>query len=363
MVAYSKGNGGNDNPPPAPDPDPKPTGDVRYRGIGIDQNAISAADMTRMAGWGVNHVRWIFENWTDVSNQTAEEYLDWIRTECDKLEALLPLLKTLGVTVNLAIHRPPRGSNSGGVMRVFLDTELEAAFVDGWKIIAERFKDNNTIVYYDLLNEPNDGNRGALGYKDWRTLAIETANAINAIDDTKTFIFEPVNDEYRELDPLPVSNMIYSVHMYTPHLLTHQGVGISWEPKAYPGTFAVGSVYNWKTAPRNWNKAVLRRFLDEVCGVIDFAKTNEVEIYVGEFGCARWAPNHSAYEYIKDCLDIFEEEGWHWVYFKDGGYPTTNYAANTWSLEYDETFNSGTPVSAPTDRLQLLQSYWAKNSD
>ena len=85
-------------------------------------------------------------------------------------------------------------------------------------------------------------------------------------------------------------------------------------------------------------------------------------MYVGEFGCARWAPNHSAYNWFRDCLEIFEEEGWHYAFFKDYPKASTNTVANTWSLQYDETFGTTEPVAEPTDRLELLQSYWAKNT-
>jgi hypothetical protein len=32
-----------------------------------------------------------------------------------------------------------------------------------------------------------------------------------------------------------------------------------------------------------------------------------------------------------------------------------------WSLQYDEVLNSSQPVSEPTDRLELLQTFWARN--
>jgi hypothetical protein len=335
----------------------------RCRGIGLNMTAISEADFKRLGSWGVNHGRWNFEDWNDLSNQTPAQYLTWISAQCDTLEARLPALAEQGITINLTILHPPCGmtiTNGNSVMNMFKVAELQTAFVDGWKIIAERFKNDSTIVYYDLLNEPHEGNPGP-GCKNWRNLAIETASAIRAIDDTKKFIFELPDVNFGGYQPLPGDDWTYSIHVYTPHVLTHQGVlanapvGVS-----YPGTITE-DIYDWPDAPDYWDKATLRRYLSEVVGVIDFAKDNSVEIYVGEFGCARWAPNHSAYNYISDCLELFEEEGWHWAYFQDGPYPTENHAANTWSAQYDEVFKSGWPQSEPTDRLLMLQQYWKKN--
>jgi hypothetical protein len=323
------------------------------------------AAIRRLGGWGVNHVRWAFETWDDLSNQTVQEYLDWIEDECDKLEALLPVLAEQGISVNLTIVHPPRGitiTNGSSVMNMFSDPVMQTAFVDGWKTIAERFKDDTTVVYYDLLNEPHQGSGRYPGCKNWRELAIEIAGAIRAIDDTKKFIFELPDVNFGGYQPLPGNDWIYSIHVYTPHLLTHQGVNpeYPYPGASYPGTITE-DIWDWPEAPDYWDKATLRRYLIEVVGVVDFARDNNVEIYVGEFGCARWAPNHSAYNYINDCLEIFEELGWHWAYFKDVTFQTINYAGNTWSASYSETYNSSTPQSTPTDRLQLLQRYWAKN--
>jgi hypothetical protein len=217
------------------------------------------------------------------------------------------------------------------------------------------------VVYYDLLNEPSEGTPSGSA-KNWRTLAIETANAIRAIDNTNTkkFIFEMLGGEnnYTGFADLPGSDWMYSVHMYTPHLVTHQGVGKDWVPLSYPGNITE-DIYNWPGAPDGWDKSTLIQYLDVHCGLSAFAQNHE--IYVGEFGCARWAPGHGAYSYIRDCLEIFEARNWNWVYFQDGPYATDNYGANTWSAQYDEVWNSGTPAPDPTDRLQLLQRYWGRN--
>jgi hypothetical protein len=337
------------------------TPDKIYRGIGTSQLAVSADDAKRMAGWGVNHIRWNIEYWGDsyLATETREQYLDRITEACDKLEAALPGFEAQGITVNVDIHHPIGGSNSDG-MRLFGSNAMKDAFVEGWKTIATRFKDNKTIVYYDLLNEP--GAWSATKKMDWRDLAIRTADAIREIDNTKKFIFEQPDDDYKNFRPLPGDDWVYSIHLYSPHVVTHQG----WEGAnplgaVYPGMLA-DAVGDWP-GNRYWDKAMLRQYLDEVKGVFDFVRDNNVEIYVGEFGCARWAPNHSAYNYIRDCLEIFDEEGWHWTYFTDVPYPTSNYAANTWSCQYDEVHNSDTPVTYETDRLKLLKSYWAKNSD
>jgi hypothetical protein len=364
MAACTVENKGKYNPGPEAE---EQSDEGRYRGIGLNMGAISEADFERLGSWGVNHGRWAFENWIDdLSTQTPAQYLDWISAQCDTLEARLPALEAYGITVNITIAHPPRGRDGDNRMSLFTDPELQTAFVDGWKIIAERFKNDTIVVYYDLLNEPNNDAAPYPNCINWRNLAIETANAIRAIDNTKKLVFEPSEDNNyatytgESAKPLPGNDWVYSIHMYTPHVLTHQGV-TSPRGVSYPGNITVGEVFNWTEAPEYWDRNTLRRFLDEICGVIGFARENNVEIYVGEFGCARWSPNHSAYNYIRDCLELFEEQGWHWAYFADGPYATENYAANTWSAQYNETYNSRSPAREPTDRLLMLQQYWKRN--
>ena len=363
FAACESENKGKYNPPDTSDTSTTTRSSVRYRGVNLNENAISEADFQRLAGWGVNHVRWNFVNWTESyhnGNQTVDEYLGWVTQNCDTLESRLPFLEAAGITVNINLHHPPGGRNENSVMRLFLLPELQTAFVEGWKIIAERFKDSKVIVCYDLLNEPSDYSVGP-SCKDNRELQIATADAIREIDTAKKFIFEQRGDLYGNFQPLPGNDWIYSIHVYTPHVVTHQGIlddcplGVS-----YPGNLTLNND-SWPDAPSYWNKATLRQYLNEVQEVFLFVKKNNVEIYVGEFGCARWAPNNSAYNYIRDCIEIFEAEDWHWIYFTDYPYASTNFGANGWSVQYNEVYRSPNPVSEPTGRLLLLQEYWALN--
>ena len=328
---------------------------VRYRGTGMDVEETTLdiptvkANIRRLGEWGVNHVRWPFENWTTLTSQTVEEYLAWIEHRCDELEAVLSELKEAGITVCITIIHPPRARNTANAMLMFLedDEDLQGAFIEGWRRIATRFKDSDVIVYYDILNEPDDSGTRP-GLMSWHNLFTKTVTEIKAIDDTKKFVFEPKWDNYSDLTPFALDNIVYSCHMYHTGTLTLQGVGNTWVPTSYPGE--IDGEY--------WDKAKLR---NELLDEINFVKTHRVEMYVGEFGCARWAPNHSAYSWFRDCLEIFEEEGWHYVFFKDYPKASANIAANTWSLQYDETYGTTVPLTEPTDRLELLQTYWAKN--
>jgi hypothetical protein len=88
--------------------------------------------------------------------------------------------------------------------------------------------------------------------------------------------------------------------------------------------------------------------------VRDFASDYGVAIYIGEFGSIRWAPDNSSYRYLKDCIDVFEEEGWDWAYhaFREW---------DGWSVEHGSDKNDRRRSTEPTDRELLLRSWFEKN--
>ena len=129
--------------------------------------------------------------------------------------------------------------------------------------------------------------------------------------------------------------------MYKPIEFTHQGVSSRGKGYRYPGEI------NGKM----WDKAQLEAALQPV---IEFQRKYGVRIYVGEFSAIRWAPEGSACRYLKDLIDIFEAHRWDWSYhaFREW---------QGWSVEHGADPNDHNPSKTPTDREQLLRSWFAKN--
>lgn len=126
------------------------------------QNFITASDLDLIAQSGANVVRVPFEyglflnekdssgNYTYKSAEDialAWKYLDWIITECGKR----------GIYVILDMHVVPGRQNQGGWCEnytFFEDAKAQNAVVDLWKQIASRYKSNQAVAGYDLINEP-----------------------------------------------------------------------------------------------------------------------------------------------------------------------------------------------------------------
>ncbi|HNQ88075.1 MAG TPA: hypothetical protein PKM73_05635 [Verrucomicrobiota bacterium] len=129
--------------------------------------------------------------------------------------------------------------------------------------------------------------------------------------------------------------------MYLPHAFTHQGVYGSGPGWRYPGVIE----------GRNWDKAALEAALKPV---IEFQRAYGVHICIGEFSAIRWAPDESAYRYLKDLIEIFEAHGWDWSYhaFREW---------SGWSVEHGSDRSNTKPSAEPTNRQRLLQQWFSQN--
>ena len=346
-------------------PSEKPTGPVykghnlsRLRGVMIKPDSFKLEDLKVLAGdWKANHIRWqlLWDGFPNgpADTATVEEFDAWIDRQSAQLDALIPELRHYGVRVALDLHTPPGGRmprETGSAMRLFQEKQFQDAFVATWQKLARKYKDVDVIWCYDILNEPVEGDMPNIdGLLDWRELALKTSMEIRKIDPDKALVIEPAPwgapdalEWFEPFDPEVVPNVVYSVHMYLPHAFTHQGVYESSIGLVYPGTMPDG---------KHWDKEQIRNALKVVK---DFAEDYGTAMYIGEFGSIRWAPENSSYRYLRDCIEVFEEEGWDWAYhaFREW---------DGWSVEHGSDKGDRRRVTEPTDRELLLRSWFEKN--
>jgi hypothetical protein len=329
---------------------------VRFTGRNVDRlrgvmygPTFREADIRELATeWKANQIRWQL-NW--VPMKAAEDWaadLDrfdaWLEgalAECDKA---LDACEKYGIHVLVDLHTPPGGRVEGGVCRKFSEKKYQDKLIEVWKKIATRYKGRQVVYAYDIVNEIVEGSV-APGLMDWRTLATEVTKAIREIDPGKPVVFEPSPwggpDGFDALLPLEAEGVIYSFHMYKPHEFTHQSVHGGEANLVYPGIIA----------GRHYDKEALR---EAMRAAIDFQEEFNVHIYVGEFSAIRWAPDNSAYRYLRDVIELFEEYGWDWSYhaFREW---------DGWSVEHGTVRQDRRPTARPTDREMLLKAWFARN--
>jgi hypothetical protein len=320
----------------------------RLRGVMIGTE-VGEADLRFLAeNWNANHVRWQLV-WGGFPRSPADkanlpEYDKWLEGELRRLDSLLPVCEELGLKVLIDLHTPPGGRDDSNVCRIFQDAKYQRKFIEVWRKIVQRCKNSKAVWGYDLVNEPVEGDVPP-GLMDWWELALRTAQMIRSLDSKRAIVVEPEPwgspESLIGFAPLPVKGVVYSVHMYLPFAFTHQGVFEESRPVWYPGE--IDGV--------RWDKEQIRKALKPV---VDFQKEYRVHIYIGEFSAIRWAPGESAYRYLSDVIDVFEENGWDWAYhaFREW---------HGWSVEHGSDPKDINPSPKPTDREKLLRRWFAKN--
>jgi len=338
---------------PAPIPGPIYRGHnlPRLRGAMVSPSATEEDLRVLGREWNANLIRWQLVRHVGSGKETPlEQYDEWLEGELKKLDAALGWCEKYGLLVVIDLHSPPGGRGtaggySGSDHRLFTDKAVQDKFVAVWEKMARRYKDSRMVWGYDLANEPVE-DFVEEGVDDWQALAERTARAIRAIDRRHAIILEAPPwggpESLREFLPVPVSNVVYSVHMYVPAAFTHQNVFRKNQPPVmYPGMIE----------GRYWDKAALEAVLKPV---VDFQKNYNVHIYIGEFSAIRWAPGQSAHDYLRDLTEIFEAHGWDWSYhaFREW---------HGWSVEHDSNPQNTRRVEQPTDRQKLLRGWFEKN--
>ncbi len=327
----------------------------RLRGAGLLSKA-SAEDARSLAENGANLARW----WIRYDRNDAS--LASLNKALDRLESLLPEYEKLNLRIIPVLQDVPGGrftkpvllginpasdkAKSQSNFRLFFERKHLDTYVRIWETIARRFKDSPVVYGYSVMNEPSQFGEVPFNYLYCQYLA---AKAIRRIDSEKPVYIAANNwdkaDAFAYLKPLPLKNIFYEVHMYTPYSYTHQGVGDSIENirqgkyQAYPG----------KIGDMEYNRDVLRRTLQPV---VDFQKKYDAKIYCGEFSVIRWAPGGA--QYLDDLCSIFEELGWDWAYHCHREWIN-------WSFEHPDTFGDDKPSKEPTGRQKVLRKYWNRN--
>jgi endoglucanase len=145
-----------------------------------------------------------------------------------------------GIYLLLNMHYPQGGFQSNGngdALWTEQSNQLRLAAL--WKEIAERYKDEEIIIGYGLVNEPVPLD----GVAQWTALAQNIINDIRDVDPYHLIFVERTNwlkggdtpEDSANLyfpigltDPGPRNNIVYEYHMYEPFEFTHQNA--SWVP-------------------------------------------------------------------------------------------------------------------------------------
>tara|TARA_R110000868_G_scaffold35549_4_gene127423 strand:+ start:17192 stop:18394 length:1203 start_codon:yes stop_codon:yes gene_type:complete len=233
---------------------------------------------------------------------------------------------------------------------VWRSTEAHDGWDMMWRRTAMRYRDRANIAGYLLMVEPN-ANQAAPGPDggdldqwdpsllaaqvagtpaDWPALARRLSAVIREHDTETPILVSPDGYAHQSfaglVDVHSVPGQVLAVHDYSPRGYTHQGRGA-----------AVG--FN--------------------AGEAEYAPPDAERWMMGEFGCARWAPD--APRYMRRRVASLERAGAAWAMFRwDSGWRSYEDRENMFNPVYGSNPDA-TQMVPDAPLVQTLQGLWGRN--
>lgn len=262
-----------------------------------------------------------------VGAYTEAQYYDWVQWHINNMKEFLPKIGSMKVIIDL--HTPPGGihtvTGAPPVYSMFdIRPECREWFKNSWAQIVREVGAHPNVHAFDLLNEPHGDKKQMYNLmrntikkiREFSSKPCIVSSAYGAPNQVKTLSI---------YDQKTLGPVWYTVHMYMPLAITHQGI---------PGTgHPAGKVY---PSP-NYNKERLKKDLTNFKNFLP----HEIH-YIGEFSISAFADTQSRVNYLRDLISIFEEWGWDACY-------------HAWR-EY-----GGWDAETPPEVFQVLKDWWAKN--
>ena len=183
---------------------------------------MTKTDIDSIASWGFNSVRlpMHYNLFTLPIEDEVQGENTWLTKGFDMVDALLDWCQDNELYLILDLHAAPGGQGyDQGISdydtskpSLWESNENKQKMVALWGKLAERYKNEEWIGGYDILNEPNWNLSGS----EIKNLYVQVTNAIRA-HDTNHIIFIEGNwfaNDFTGLTPPWDNNMVYSFHKY-----------------------------------------------------------------------------------------------------------------------------------------------------
>ena len=180
------------------------------------------------------------------------------KTSLEVFDKIIEYADQTGMKIILDHHRSGDGASANENGLWYTDQYPESTMIENWKMLAERYADNPSVIAADLHNEPHgqatwgDGNQAT----DWKAAAERIGNAIQEVNPNWLLIVEGVeryNDStywwggnLQGVQDNPVefnvdNKLVYSVHDYPPSM-----AGFGWfSDSDYPNNMDDVWTNNW----------------------------------------------------------------------------------------------------------------------
>ena len=301
--------------------------------------------MDQMKELGFNTIRLPFNNeMFDPGMMPSLNY--WANSELEGLTPIQVMDKIveyageIGLKIILDHHRSDTqdvGALGSGLW--YTDKYPESRWINDWKMLAERYYGNSTVIGADIHNEPHaSANWGQGGVNDWKAAAEKCGNAILTVNPNWLIVVEGIenyNDDYywwggnlKGVKENPITLNIAGRVVYSPHIYPNSIWNQPW--------FSVADYPNNLTS--KW---------DEEWGYI--YKENIAPVIIGEFGSKFEDPKDLLWmNKLAGYLNAGQENGnagisWLWWSWNPNSGDTGGILQNDW-------------ISVNQDKLDYLNS-------
>ncbi len=195
--------------------------EIRLRGINWgwwhdNGTRYTEADMKQQADWGANVLR-LTIRYTDIANEDGS----WNEERAAAVDEVVEWAGKHGQYVILDMHETPGGQTPihycvGGKNEVWKEKKFQEQFIELWRRLALRYRNNPAVGAYELMNEPRTVPPDPGLTADLQRRAIE---AIRKVDPDKVIVVtgdEMSNYEVSLTDAVKQkdSNILYTIHFY-----------------------------------------------------------------------------------------------------------------------------------------------------
>jgi aryl-phospho-beta-D-glucosidase BglC (GH1 family) len=309
------------------------------RGANVMQAQCTLEDLRVLRGWGANLAE------IPVSNvYSPVPPYRFMPENLAKLDQAVKAAEQGGLYVALTCREGPGRPDFERSHEIWRDAQAQDAYAKMWREIASHCRGRASIVGFDLMCEPHPDEEASHPLGDWNALARKITAAIRAVDNTTPILVNSIGwaypQQFKVLRPTGDPRTVYTVHFYDPHYYTHQKPG---DNVIYPGFHFPGK------EGKEWDKATLEA---QFALVRAFEQENHVPIFVGEFGCARYAKGAEAW--LGDQMDLYEKYRWSWAYW----------AFREWDvMNIERTADPGDKVNhSDTPLLRLFKIHFSQDT-
>ena len=242
----------------------------------------------------------------------------------------------------------------------------QTAWADMWKYTANRYKNKQNIVGYNLMIEPNGESRAFKNelwepgefypkhknnLADWNQMYPKLVTSIRQTDKITPILVGHM--AYNSIDWLPYLNnvsdpyIVFIAHQYEPYNYTHDGK----KNTKYPGNF---SSYGEKI---NLNKNYLENKLNKAKNT---ANKNNRPLAIDEYGVYRH--KNGADKFLDDSLSLMESKNInHAIWVWDSAERIKNFP-NDDQFNFTHGTNKKNHKYISNNLLDIIKKYWAKNT-